>query len=76
MDGTVTFYNVQLDANAEGGTTVEGLSEKINGYYVETAELILPELTREGYTFRGRASCRGAAPPPLTPRRPLPGHRP
>ena len=32
MDGTVTFYNVQLDANAEGDTTVEGLSEKINGY--------------------------------------------
>ena len=76
MDGTVTFYNVQLDANAEGDTTVEGLSEKINGYYVETAELILPELTREGYTFRGWASCRGAPPPPLTPRRPLPGRRP
>ena len=69
MDGTVTFYNVQLDANAEGDTTVEGLSEKINGYYVETAELILPELTREGYTFKGWASCRGAPPPPLTPRR-------
>ena len=61
MDGTVTFYNVQLDANAEGDTTVEGLSEKINGYYVETAELILPELTREGYTFRGWAVGNGEA---------------
>ncbi len=61
MDGTVTFYNVQLDANAEGDTTVEGLSEKINGYYVETAELILPELTREGYTFNGWAVGNGEA---------------
>ena len=54
MDGTLRVWNVAFDANADDAV---GMPENMNGYYIDTAALTLPELTREGYTFAGWELC-------------------